>query len=83
MGRFFRLVVAERHRHSGQLEGVFVAAYRLRREDVVPSFDRAALKGLLRWFEANLPIPRRVPGRAICWFKGTANPCSRRIWELA
>jgi hypothetical protein len=83
MGRLFRLVVAERHWHSGQLAGLFVAAYRLKRDVVLTSLDRSALKGLLRWFERNLPIPRRVTGRAICWFKGTANPCSRRIWDLA
>jgi len=83
MGRFFRLVVAERHRHSGQLAGVFVAAHGLLRSDVAPSFERIELEGLLDWFGANLRVPRPVNGRAISWFKGTASPCSRRIWELA
>jgi hypothetical protein len=83
MGRFFRLVVAERHPCSGQLAGVFAAAYRVRREDVLASFERAALEDLLGWFGEHLPAPRPMRDAAICWFKGTANPCSRRIWELA
>jgi hypothetical protein len=83
MRRFFRLVVGERHPCSGQLAGVFDAAYRLRREGVLPWFERDALEDLLRWFGEHLPVPRPMKAVAICWFRGVANPCTRRIWELA
>lgn len=83
MGRFFRLVVAERHPCSGQLAGVFAAAYRLRREAVLPWFEHDALRHLLAWFEKHLPAPRPMTRAAICWFKGASNPCTRRIWQLA
>lgn len=83
MGRFFRLVVAERHRHSGQLAGIFVAASRLERDDTLPAHERDALADLFDWFNEHLPVPRLTKDAAICWFKGTANPSSRRIWELA
>jgi hypothetical protein len=83
MGRFFRLVVAERHPSSGQLAGVFAAAYRLRREGRLPWFERDALEGLLGWFGEHLPAPRPMRDAAICWFRGTANPCTRRVWDLA
>jgi hypothetical protein len=49
----------------------------------LPRFERDALADLLHWFGENLPVPRPMTDRAICWFKGTANPCSRRIWDLA
>lgn len=83
MGRFFRLVVAERHRHSGQLAGVFAAASWLEGDDSLPSFERDTIGELFDWFNEHLPVPRRMKDAAICWFKGAANPCSRRIWELA
>jgi len=82
MGRFFRLVVAEMHPRSGQLAGVFSAAYRLRDEGVLPEAERAALGALLGWFASNLPVPRLKRDAAICWFRGTANACTRRIWDL-
>jgi len=81
--RYFRLVVPERHPDSCQLAGVFAVAYRLRREGTLPPFARDELRVLLAWFEDRLPVPRPMRLRAICWFKGTRNSCSRRIWQLA
>jgi hypothetical protein len=83
MGRFFRLVVAERHPCSGQLAGVFAAASRLERDDTVPPHERDAVMDLFRWFNRHLPVPRGIRDAAICWFRGVANPCTRRIWQLA
>jgi hypothetical protein len=83
MGRFFRLVVAERHPFSGQLAGVFAAASRLERDGTLPAHERTAIADLFRWFNRNLPVPRSMKDAAICWFKGAANPCTRRIWDLS
>jgi hypothetical protein len=83
MPAFFRLAVAERHPRSGQLAGVFVAAYRLRRKGAVPSFELRALDEVIDWFERNLKAPRPMTDAAICWFKGVANPCTRQVWRLA
>jgi hypothetical protein len=82
MGRFFRLVVAEMHPRSGQLAGVFSAAYRLRDEAVLPEAERDALEDLLGWFARHLPAPRLTRDAAICWFRGTGNACTRRFWDL-
>ena len=43
MPAFFRLAVAERDPCSGQLSGVFVAAYRLRREGVIDQREHKAI----------------------------------------
>jgi hypothetical protein len=80
MSTFFRLAVAERNPYSGQLSGVFVAAYRLRREGVDASDE---LDDVLDWFGRSLRAPRWMAGAAIFWFRGVANPCTQRIWQLA
>jgi hypothetical protein len=83
MPAFFRLAIAERHPRSGQLAGVFAAAYRLRREGAASAFELRALEEALDWFDRNLRAPRPMTDAAICWFRGVANPCTRRIWQLA
>jgi hypothetical protein len=79
MPEFFRLAVAERDPCSGQLSGVFVAAYRLREEGVDVSSE---LDDVLDWFERNLRVPRPMTDAAICWFRGVASPCTQRVWQL-
>ena len=50
----------------------------------LPREDHDGLARLLTWFNLNLPAPAalREP-RAVFWFKGSSNSCSRRVWELA
>lgn len=91
---FVRFVLPHNHPDSGLPEGVFRAAYRLR--DAIPagSRQRAALDGLVRWLDKNLPTPSRFnrtkskgyyhrKTRGISWLKESATEHIARMQELA
>ena len=78
---------------SGVRDGVFKAAYALRREGHLPGFQYSQLDGLLKWFGSNLTVPLRFNrtkskgysdrnARGISWLKPTANEHIKRMWEL-
>jgi len=40
------------------------------------------LRSILKWFNENLPAPRRVPKNAVCWLRSDATDSLRRIRDL-
>jgi hypothetical protein len=67
-------------------EGIFIAAYRLRDQGEIPSYQRAVLRSHLQWFSENLPIPELLSQDrnelAISWFKSQSQECISRVWEV-
>lgn len=67
-------------------EGVFMAAYRLRDEGDLASYERDQLRSHLEWFEEHLPVPpplrERRNRRAVSWFKCDSKESISRIWAL-
>jgi hypothetical protein len=82
--RYLRLAVMQVDEVSNEPQGIFTAAYALRRRPDSPLTrdQRRTLNALLRWFERNLPIPRRTTPRAIFWLRSDATDCVAKIWEL-
>ena len=79
---------------SGVREGIFAAAYNLKRTGRLSSADEHHLTSLLSWFEKNLPTPKRFnrtrskgyyrrATKGIAWFKSSATTHLARIHELA
>ena len=56
---YIRFITGEIHEDSSFELGVFQAAYRLRREGQLRSFEEAMLTELLEWFNTNLDKPTR------------------------
>jgi hypothetical protein len=67
-------------------EGIFVAAYRLRDQGDIPSYQRQELRSHLEWFSEHLPLPPplsdRGNERAISWFKSQSKECISRVWAV-
>jgi hypothetical protein len=53
--------------------GLFRASESIENADDLPSATRSELRAAFRWFNANLPVPRRLPSSAICWFRADAD----------
>ena len=87
---FIRFVTDSVQRNSGRREGIFQAAYRLRRSGALAEYEEARLADALRWFDAHLDKPDRFarsrrPHReanALCWFKAGAAEHLARIREV-
>jgi hypothetical protein len=70
--------------------GVFVAAYDLYYNSRLPDYETEQLRALFDWFNLNLERPARFSrsrryggaGRAVCWFKPTANAHLSKIHEM-
>jgi len=80
---FVRLVASERDTHSKPARGVFQAAYRLLRVDVLAGELRLRVREELDWFNDHLPRPERFvrtrskgfyrrEAVAISWFRAEA-----------
>jgi hypothetical protein len=89
-----RFVLPNLHPDTGVRDGIFRAAYALRRGNELSVADRQSLEDLLGWFKANLAIPerfnkskskgyyrRRTAG--ISWLKPTASEHLAKMGELA
>lgn len=89
-----RFVVPNSHPDTGVRDGIFRAAYALRRGSVISVADRKSLEDLLAWFKINLAIPsrfnrskskgyyrRRTAG--VSWLKPTASEHLAKMGELA
>src|SRR5207302_5115420 len=67
-------------------EGIFMAAYRLRDEGDIPSYQREELRSQLQWFNDHLPVPAPLSEsrnrRAISWFKCESKDCISRVWSV-
>jgi len=89
-----RFVLTRPHPDTGVKDGLFGAAYELRRGNQTSVADQKILEDLLTWFEANLAIPvrfnrskskgyyrRKTAG--ISWLKPTASQHLAKMRELA
>jgi hypothetical protein len=90
---FLRFVVATRDPDSGVEEGLFRAAYTLRRSKNTTADHRRALAELLSWFDSHLPTPKRFNrtsskgfyrrnARGIAWFRDSAHEHLLRMHQL-
>ncbi len=88
-----RFVLPNSHPDTGVRDGIFRAAYALRRGNEISIVDRKSLEDLLAWFKINLAIPsrfnrskskgyyrRRTAG--ISWLKPSASEHLAKIREL-
>jgi len=80
-GKYVRFVTHQKDEVTGLDIGFFQAAYRLWRENRLPSDDDKALRDHLDWFKDMLDAPRRfhrstnphAHGKGLSWFKPEAN----------
>jgi hypothetical protein len=90
----FRFVLPHSHPDTGVKDGVFRAAYALRRGNELSVADRQSLEDLLGWFKSNLAIPERFNkskskgyyrrrSAGISWLKPTASEHLAKMGELA
>jgi hypothetical protein len=87
---FVRFVTARLDEDSGKRQGLFQAAFHLRRRGELTTYDHDRLAHVLRWFDEHLPRPSRLsrsrrPNRkaqAICWFKHGATEHLARMREI-
>jgi hypothetical protein len=91
---FLRFVMQKPISGSGAREGIFAAAYNLKRSGRLTSVDDDHLTELLEWFKENLAVPTRFnrttskgyyrrATAGIAWFKSSATRHLERIHELA
>jgi hypothetical protein len=79
---FIRLATQSIDDQSHEPQGVFAAAYELRRDHTLARRHREALNDLLTWFGENLTAPKTIYALAIFWFRSDAHPCIENIWRL-
>ncbi len=82
---FMRFAIPEINQESHQPQGLFQTAYALLEAGDLNEGEQEELQVLMDWFEKYLPIPRHpyVNGRAIFWYRSSAQECIKRMWELA
>lgn len=90
---FIRFVLQRKHPDTGMEEGVFQAAYELRRAGDIPKDDLKKLDTLLEWFRTNLDTPerfsrttskgyRRRATKGVSWLKPGAKEHIAKFWAL-
>lgn len=52
--------------------GLFRSSYLLYESNALTDSVRSALKYAYNWFNQNIELPRRLPRRAVCWFRADA-----------
>ena len=64
--------------------GIFRAASRVEVRSQLSDWTREWLRDSLDWFNENLPHPPKnfTTGRAVFWFKSSAEKSIRSVWEL-
>jgi hypothetical protein len=77
--QFLRFVV---ERSRDRTVGVFRSSCLLDAGCDFPPAARSAARELFRWFRRNLPVPRRLPMTAVCWFRADASEQLGRVREL-
>lgn len=58
--RYLRFVTTRRHRDSGASEGLFAAAYDLRRAGAFAAHEAVWFQQTVGWFERHVKVPKRV-----------------------
>jgi len=62
--------------------GLFRSSEILEEAPDLPPAVRSELRSIFRWFNANLPAPRRLPRTAICWFRADATDSIQTLRRL-
>ena len=81
---FMRFVTTRIDEDSRQPQGVFIAAYGLLDSGDLTTDEWKPVRGILDWFNEHLPHPpdRFSTGRAVFWFKSSAQDSIRQVWDL-
>lgn len=87
---FIRFVSGGIDEDSQVSAGLFIAAFDLLYDPLLPYDDYWVLRDLIDWFDKHLKEPfhyrlkaARRAQRAICWFKPAAHEYLARAWEAA
>ncbi len=62
--------------------GLFRSSKSVENAEDLPVATRSELRAVFRWFNAKLPVPRRLPRNAICWFRADADESLGRLRAL-
>jgi hypothetical protein len=81
---YLRFVTIRIDEDSRKPQGVLVASYVLLDSGDLTRDEWRQVRDILNWFNAHLPHPPKnfTAGRAIFWFKSSAQESIRKIWEL-
>jgi hypothetical protein len=81
---YLRFVTTQVDEDSHKPQGVFVASYSLLDSGDLTRDEWKLVRTILDWFNENLPHPPKsyTTGRAIFWFKSSAEDSISRVWEL-
>jgi hypothetical protein len=81
---YLRFVTTRIDKDSHRPQGVFAASYALLDSGHLTPEEREQLRGMIIWFNVNLPTPPKKfdSRRAIFWFKSSAEEIIRTVWEL-
>ena len=91
--RYLRFVTTRRHRDSGASEGLFAAAYDLRRAGAFAVHEALWFQQTVGWFERHVKAPKRVDldlpywskqeDRVVWWWHAEAATPIRHMRHLA
>jgi hypothetical protein len=81
---YLRFVTTRIDEDSHKPQGVLVASYALLDSGYLTGDEWKRVRDILDWFNAHLPHPPKsfTAGRAIFWFKSSAEESIRKVWEL-
>ncbi|TNE32754.1 MAG: hypothetical protein EP349_00955 [Alphaproteobacteria bacterium] len=87
---YIRFITAEYCPESASKLGLIVAAHDLIDDEVLDAMNEDILKGILKWFDDNLPEPTRLRKSrkyhtvniALSWYKPTAINHISKMYEL-
>jgi len=81
---YLRFVTTRFDEDSHKPQGVFVASHALLDSGDLTREEWKHVREILDWFNDNLPTPPKnfTTGRAIFWFKSSAQNSIRSVWEL-
>jgi hypothetical protein len=81
---YLRFVTTRIDSDSHKPKGVFVASYELLDSGSLTRDEWKQVREILDWFNAHLPHPPKnfTTGRAIFWFKSSAEESIGKVWEL-
>ncbi len=80
---FVRLTILRAHSESLQPQGLFGAAYALRRKGRCPAGLEPWLDDTLSWLEDHIYAPYMNEPRAVFWFRDEWQVLVEQMWSLA
>jgi hypothetical protein len=67
---------------AGPGVGLFRSMHLLESDDSIPSSVQSQVRSTLRWFNLHVPVPKKLPRSAVCWFRGDSVDTIDRLWVL-